>query len=54
MNLEKSCADCRYDSREVLCTPPDEGKPGFWDERSDVEGRPWCWEVEAADGGEGE
>ena len=48
-NSELSCADCRYDSREVLCTHPDESKPGFWDERADVEGRPWCFEKEDDD-----
>ena len=43
-NLELSCADCRYDNKTRLCTHPDESKPGFWDERPAVEGRPWCWE----------
>ena len=51
---EISCADCRYDSREVLCTHPDESKPWFWDDTEAVEGRPWCYKSEAADGGEGE
>ena len=49
-----SCADCRHDSKTRLCLHPDESKPGFWDERAAVEGRPWCWEAEAADGGKGE
>ena len=52
-NSELSCADCRYDSKHVLCTHPDESKPWFWDERPAVEGRPWCFEKEDDDDGEG-
>ena len=48
-NNDLSCADCRYDSKHVLCTHPDESKPWFWDERAAVEGRPWCFEKEDDD-----
>lgn len=40
----KSCAGCRYDSQEFLCLHPNENKPGFWEDRRVIDGRPWYFE----------